>query len=378
MAVIRNTSSQRRVGRVGSDTYYVANGQQIVRQAQNNSNYGESASRSEAQQKRRVRWANLVNTYKRCSSWMKACFETKKRNESDYNKFMSVNMANANICLTKDMAASDCCVLDTFIVSQGSLSPISLTYDDGLIVSDLRISRYESIKSIADLTAQIIANNPGWSDGDGIGLISFYGSSRKNGYTGFGTIYDEIVLDSRDVNQVETQEDLFSISFENNRLCIESWPDWQDEDGDWSVVLIHTRKASKTLVSTQQLEIGNMALSQIYAAPRWEAECIKSYGLTEDYIITPSSFIAVLRRFRIADGDWFVFRGAITRQVTAGVNVVFDVMDGSDASFYIMRLNDKQTLLRQDGYYVLDTSESGTYNIFLNGLNVGSITSIVS
>lgn len=376
MAVIRNTSSQRRVGRVGSDTYYVANGQQIVRQAQNNSNYGESASRSEAQQKRRVRWANLVNTYKRCSSWMKGCFETKKRSESDYNKFMSVNMENANICLTKDMAASDCSVLDTFVVSQGSLSPISLTVDDAWIVSDILISDYRKVNSIADLARQVIASNPGWQDGDGIGFVAFYGSVRKNGYPGFGTIYDEIVLDTRDVNPVRTHEELFDLYMEQNNITIIDWPQWQGVDGDWSVVMIHTRKASKTLVSTQQLEIGNMALSQIFAAPAWESECIKSYGLTEDYIITPTQVIASLRRFRVADGDWFVFRGAISRRVTAGVDVVFDVMYGSDASFYVMRLTEKQTLMRRDGYYVLDTTASGTYNIFLNGQNVGTITSV--
>lgn len=376
MAVIRNTSSQRRVGRVGSDTYYVAGGQQIVRQAQNNSNFGVSASRTEAQQKRRVRWANLVNSYKQCSSWMPGCFENRKAGESYYNKFMSLNLSDAVVCLTKDMAASGCCVLDNFIVSQGSLSPISLSIVDGTIVTSLKVPLYENVTTVGDLATQIIGSNIGWDDGDGIGLIAFNARIPGSGYPTFSTIYDEIVLDTRDVNGISSKDGLFTFTFVNNFLALESYPDWHEVDDDWAVVLIHTRKSNRIQVSTQRIEVGNESLQQVYSSVPWEAECIKSYGMTEQYIITPTSMIAKLRRYKVGNEDWFIVRGNISRTVPVETFVFFDVISGTDASFKITLNNRPQELDRQDGYYVLDTSTAGTYNIYVNGELAGTITAV--
>lgn len=375
MAVIRNTSSQRRVGRVGADTYYVANGQQIVRQAQNNSNYGVSASRTESQQQRRVRWANLVNFYKTCKFWMPACFESKSLGQSDYNKFMSVNLANANICLTKDMASSGCTVIDHLQVSQGSLTPISLTMSSSFIVSNLFVADYQKITTIGELARQVIASNPGWEDGDGISLLAFIGRSPRNGYPYVSTYYDEVVLDTRDVNALNTRENLFEITIDNDCFAVNGYPEADDSNGDWSVVMLHTRKAYKTLVSSQYLEIGNMSLSQIYAAPTWEQECIKSYGLTDEYVVTPNAIIAVLRRWRLGDGDWNIFRGALSVTVVASVNVVFDVENGTSLSFYVELNGEKKELTRDGKFYVLDTTESGIYTVYVNGESVGKITS---
>ena len=51
-------------GGAGGYTFYVRGGEQVIRQRKNNSNYGETASRTYAQMIRRIRWGNLVNVFK--------------------------------------------------------------------------------------------------------------------------------------------------------------------------------------------------------------------------------------------------------------------------------------------------------------------------
>lgn len=175
MALIRNVVSMRMAGRVGSMTYYVSKGQQVVRQAQNNSNYGESASRTEAQQSNRVKWANIVNFYKASSGWMKKAFEAKKKGQTDYNKLMSVNLGTANIYLTRDEAEAGCCIIAPFIVSQGSLPSISIVQSGAVWKTDIALGALVlgAETSVADFSAAVIANNKTWKEFDQLSFISY-------------------------------------------------------------------------------------------------------------------------------------------------------------------------------------------------------------
>lgn len=126
MALVRNAANTLRKGRIGETTYYASKGRQIARQALNNSNYGESARRSLAQQTRRVKWANLVNFYKLCSRWMPKAFESKKPGQTDYNKFMQLNINTQRVALTRDQAINGGCVADAFAITQGTIAPCNL------------------------------------------------------------------------------------------------------------------------------------------------------------------------------------------------------------------------------------------------------------
>ena len=65
-----------------------------------------SNPRTTQQMTQRVKWSNLVNLYRANRSWMKYAFETKKTNQSEYNKFMSLNVAASAIYLPKNVAAA--------------------------------------------------------------------------------------------------------------------------------------------------------------------------------------------------------------------------------------------------------------------------------
>lgn len=147
-------------GRAGAYSFYSSKGRQVARVAQNATNYGESARRSLKQMLRRVRWSNLVNAWKDLSPYLQGSFETKKANETDYNAFMSKNIINARVALTKDQAAVGFYVMDAFKVSEGSLQTITNTYVDDDLVSRIRLANAISeATTIAELTADILANN---------------------------------------------------------------------------------------------------------------------------------------------------------------------------------------------------------------------------
>ncbi|MGX8697838.1 MAG: hypothetical protein ACSW8D_15775, partial [Prevotella sp.] len=124
MAIVRNQANSLRKGRVGQDTFYVSRGRQIVRQGRNNSNYGDTATRSQAMQYRRSRWGNLVNCYKALQPVLQKAYETKKPNQSFYNRFMQLNMTGKTPALTKVMCEQGFCVGDFYTIAQGSLPSV--------------------------------------------------------------------------------------------------------------------------------------------------------------------------------------------------------------------------------------------------------------
>lgn len=162
MALVRNAANTLRKGRIGETTYYTSKGRQIARQSLNNSNYGESARRSLAQQTRRVKWANLVNFYKLCSRWMPKAFESKKPGQTDYNKFMQLNINTQRVALTRDQAINGGCVVDAFAITQGTIAPCAL--GGSSLSSRLKIGQtfnpaQSDTVTIGELATALIENN---------------------------------------------------------------------------------------------------------------------------------------------------------------------------------------------------------------------------
>jgi hypothetical protein len=79
MAITRVSTNPLLKGGAGGYSYYVRDGQQVVRQRKNDSNYGESARRSRAQMVRRILWGNLVNNFKAMKDWQPSAYDSKKQ-----------------------------------------------------------------------------------------------------------------------------------------------------------------------------------------------------------------------------------------------------------------------------------------------------------
>lgn len=377
MAVIRNTSSARRVGRVGNTTYYVANGQQIARQSRNDSNYGIDASRSRAQQMRRVKWANLVNIYKACRTWMPKAFETKKTSQSDYNKFMSLNINTSSVCLTKTQAIQGCAVMASYTVSQGSLPPIRYSGEDVQgtnIITSIRVGNIPIAGStVAEITSAILSNNPEFLDGDNIAIVLFKTSEPKAAMPYTSTSYAELTLDSKSTKTLSSLPVGAWLDVKNSALAVKQ--SMFGLDKYQCVAIIHTRKVGGSLMTSTQQAYPNITdYWDEYSTADQEEKAIASYGVNEDVPLDPSFKLGSILSVKIDDVVSPYIKGSIV--VHSGSCTLTVVGDNLTADNYELRFdNTVFTPLVEDGNnktYIL--SYNGTARIFVNGVLYGGVT----
>lgn len=289
MGVVRNAANTKIRGRVGQTTYYVSGQQQIARQALNNSNYGETARRSEAQQNRRVLWANLVNFYKVSAGWMPKAFETKKPNQSDYNKFMQVNVGVGRVALTKAESQAGAVVADEFIVSQGSLPSIKidkvgLSWRTNLAIGDLTIG---TTTTNAQLTEALVANNAHVRAGMQLSFVSYQQSVDALGTPRLICRCYEITLDPNSSDLVRDFIPDFGSTSSEGYLGTSA-----NVSVGGFVYILSELNNGVLRVSTQQLVANNGALLQQYTGAVQRQRAIDSYGVDSEVILSPTGTIS--------------------------------------------------------------------------------------
>lgn len=294
MAIIRNLASGMLKGKVGDTTYYVSQSRQLARQALNNSNYGENASRTDVQQNRRVRWANLVNFYSGNKAWMKKAYENLKPGVSIFNRFMQLNINSATVALTRGEAQAKIWVPAIYRVSQGSLNPLSFQFVSSYPTLSLNVGlEITQQTTVAEFSQSLLANNPTFRNGDAIVCVSFVGTSAEPGaelgmrpatYS-----YGEFVIDTEDTTLFATK-----------------YPVWGYSQGEFvytgidepdAGVFVHTRKsAGKLFVSTQDMVL-NPEKAQNYDAWRDSAQftkAIASYGESTTVPLAPGGWTVTI------------------------------------------------------------------------------------
>lgn len=182
--------------------------------------------RTPAQMSTRVRLANLVQLYKAGRGWMKAAFENKKQTQSDYNAFVSANLAGANVYLTKQQVAAGAGVVAPVVITKGSLPPIAHTLQMGYIVSDISLGG-ESIldETVGFLSQVIIENNPAIQAGDQLSLIQYIQQTGADGTPYVVCRAYEMILDPNNSAQwadyLPEYVGSYSISETEGALCVQ-------------------------------------------------------------------------------------------------------------------------------------------------------------
>lgn len=287
MAIIRNAANQLSRGRSGQSTYYVANGRQIMRPALNNSNYGESARRSAAQQLRRVKWANLVNLYKVSSSWMPKAFESKKKGQTDYNKFMQVNVNNASIALTRDEALNGAIVVAPVQLTQGSLTSISMTKQGTAWVSNLAVGQafaFNANTTIGQLTAALTANTPFVVEGMQLSFVQYLQNVDANNIPHATCVFYEVTLDSTSTDFVADFLPEDALNVINGFIATTT-----DVDLGGFAYILSQKTPTGLKVSSQQMIVNNETLVAKYTGSAQVNKAIDSYGLDTEVILNPES-----------------------------------------------------------------------------------------
>lgn len=252
-----------------------------------------SNPRTPAQMNQRVKWANLVNLYRANSSWMKYAFETKKASQSDYNKFMSLNVTGSNIYLTKQIAAAGGCIVQNYLITQGSLPSIETTYDQGTsrwLTNIFLGDGFEFLSNtVASFTRVLLDNNPAMREGDQLSFIRMTQMTNADNGTPYVIVRKyELVLSL--TNQAYVSDYLPSDYIDSTEESPMSQLTVNNSGHAGGFVLILSRTlGGKTYVSSQRIVVANNnALIQAFSSTNALQAAIDSYGNSEEAFLTSS------------------------------------------------------------------------------------------
>lgn len=274
-------------GRVGAYSYYTTTGgRQIARVAQNSSNYGESATRTEPQQMRRSKWGNLVNFYKLNKTFFRRAFESKSSNQSDYNKFMSVNLPTARVALTKNDYSLGGCVLDGFRVSEGSLRGITDSYKAGQLKSVIECSFTGALtsKTVGELSTDLLANNSFLLEGDQITYVYWRQFVTVDRVPRFYSEYFEITLDKSSAVPMSSLPNSDLVGAEDGFLFGE-----MDYEGALAAFVLTRQSNGSLQVSTETAILNSDIYLRQWTGEEAEKKAIASYGVDNTAMLEPGS-----------------------------------------------------------------------------------------
>lgn len=290
MAKVRIPVNPKQVGRVGAYSMYVRAGEQIVRQRQNASNYGDTASRTYAQQLRRVMWSNLVNQFRIISFWQPRAYENIRAGQTDYNKFMSLNVNAASLPLTKQMASDGATIVTPVIVSQGSLPSPSTSKVQGADVFALGLlgDSTAEITSVGELSAVIIANNPNYIEGDALCFVGLRNWLDLSETPRAACEYVEVVLNPADSTLLAELAPSFTLEYVSQKSEFEFYWGGAESQPVIAGACVHTRRNVSLLsVSTEKLVMLDDSIINMFSGEDWLQECIDSYGVSSIVPLEP-------------------------------------------------------------------------------------------
>lgn len=275
-------------GRVGAYTFYTTNGgRQVARIANNGSNYGDSAKRTVAMQTRRTKWGNLVTFYRLNRDLMARAFESKDANISDYNRFMQLNVPFARVALTKDAFMRGVCILQEYVVSDGSLPGFSAAVEEnGKINFSLKssIDGEFADHTIGEVSDDLLKNNPTLQKGDQLTFVSWTNAGNVDSLPRLYRHLCEVTLDPASSISFGTLKSSNIVGAASGNVQI------LGQGPVYGQVIILSRVVSgKLLVSRSTIALSSESFVQQFSAPDAVKEAIDSYGVDTEKLLEPGS-----------------------------------------------------------------------------------------
>lgn len=289
MAIVNSMWMKTSKKKLGGTVLYQAMGQTRQRELA----ASVTNPRTQSQMAHRVRWANCVNFYRVNSSWLKYAFETKKSNQSEYNKFMSLNAANSPVFLTKQEAAAGACVVVPYIITQGSLPSVEVqkqgeAYFTNLYLGPELLDLGDS--SIATVSQLLIQYNPALREGDQLSFVKFVQMTNNSTGAPFVIVRKyEVILNSTDSRQWTDfiPGSILDTELLNGQAIIKVVG--QTDAGGFVLVLSRT-VGGKTYVSTQNIvTTNNDTMISAYSSQAALQRAIDSYGESEEAFLSSTT-----------------------------------------------------------------------------------------
>ncbi len=289
MAIVTSMWLKGTKQKLGGSVLYQAMGQTRQRELAAN----VANPRTNSQMEQRTRWANLVNFYRANSGWMRFAYETKKTNQSEYNKFMSLNVPGARIYLSKSLASQGGCIVDEYQMTQGSLASIEVVKSGAAWQTNLYLVSATDLNensTIGEVTAQLLPANPALHEGDQLSFLRF--TQMTNSSTGVPFVVVrkyEVILKANDTRRFYDfmPEDYITFGGTAQAPCIEV----SDSGNAGGFILVLSRTiGGKTYVSSQSIVVANnSALIDAYSSDSAKQEAIDSYGESAEPFLTSST-----------------------------------------------------------------------------------------
>ena len=110
------------IGKLGESVFYRANGQQ------RNRTYLKEIKnpKTRAQMTNRVKWANVINTWRLLKPFIAMGMQNRPTRQSDYNAFVSMNVRASSAYLLKDEAKQNGSLIAPYFVTSGTLGNRSM------------------------------------------------------------------------------------------------------------------------------------------------------------------------------------------------------------------------------------------------------------
>lgn len=248
--------------------------------------------RTPLQMKQRVKLANLVMFYRANSSWMRDAFETKRKKESDYNAFVSNNLANSLVALAKSDVDAGAAVVAPYKVTSGSLGVVEMQLNGTDLVSNLLVGNLNITEdtTIGQLSQALISNNEGVREGMQLSLIiNLQLASASAGVPYINVRAHEIILaaDSTELVADFIPDGILEVVGNTTKSLGVSVANLGD--GAATFILSETT-GGKTAVSTQSLVFfGSNAVYRGYTSQSQMNAAIASYGENVENFLSSNS-----------------------------------------------------------------------------------------
>lgn len=344
MAVLNSIMFNGANKQIGGVVLYSRKGQTIARTRASQ----VSNPRTPIQMMQRVKLANLVMFYRANSAWMRDAFETKRKKESDYNAFVSNNLANSLVALAKSDVDAGAAVVAPYKVTSGSLGVIEMQLNGTDLVSNLLVGNLTITENttIGELSQALISNNEGVREGMQLSLIiNLQLASAGAGVPYINVRAHEIILASDSTALVsdfipDGILEVVGATTKSLGISVASLG-----DGAATFILSETT-GGKTAVSTQSLVFfGSNAVYRSYTSQAQMNAAVASYGENVENFLSSnsangSSAVATtlaLMGIDIAGGE-YVANGKLDEAIAASDTVQFNfnrqVPEGATVSAY--------------------------------------------
>lgn len=280
MAILKSLIVRGGRKQIGGMVLYSRKGETVARELAAQ----VSNPRTPNQMQQRVKLSNLVSVYRANMAWMKGAFENKKAHESDYNAFVSNNIANQAVALSKGDVDSGAAVVAQYVISSGSLPKIEATLNGTNLTSNIFLGDFSmtSQTTIGDLSAAIINNNNGIVAGMQLSVIvNLQLSMAGTGVPYVAVRAYEIIINPEDTSLVTdaVPDGILTATGVTNKVLTLDTSTLGDGAGAF---ILSQSTGGTTRVSSQSLVFfGSNAVYRSYTSAAAWSRAMASYGESE-------------------------------------------------------------------------------------------------